>query len=161
MIKWVVRTQQLNIKKLIRLSRCNNFAELSVLRSDKSIPSFEIFVAAIIFICRHALNFGLLEPNQLSLYSISHVEIIEKILNKLINENEYTTSNAESISSICAALWNVDACFFVEYSEIFSNRYGVSKEELIEKSKDYSERFKNLDHKFDHILKQVNFLINF
>ena len=156
--KWVVRTQQLEYKKAYKtILDATISAELSVLRSDKSIPSFEIFVAAIIFICRHALNFGLLEPNQLSLYSISHVEIIEKIFNKLINENEYTTSNAESISSICAALWNVDACFFVEYSEIFSNRYGVSKEELIEKSKDYSERFKKLRSQIRPYIKTSEF----
>lgn len=67
--KWVVRTQQLEYKKAYKtILDATISAELSVLRSDKSIPSFEIFVAAIIFICRHALNFGLLEPNQLSLY---------------------------------------------------------------------------------------------
>lgn len=135
--------------------------ELCVLNPEQSIPSFEVFIGYIIRISRYALDLKLLKADELSLYTVTQAEISEKILNHLINKDQFIPSHMYNYLSSFAALWFSNSPFFVEFAdEVFSTRYNLSKDQLLQVSKDNQDRFKNYSRKSNRMLSKAKILIS-
>jgi hypothetical protein len=154
--KWTVRLQNNKTKQKYKtIMNATLIKELCVLNPEQSIPSFEVLIGHIIRISRYALDLKLLKADELSLYTVTQAEISEKILNHLINKDQFIPSHMYNYLSSFAALWFSNSPFFVEFAdEVFSTRYNLSKDQLLQVSKDNQDRFKKLQSQVKSYVKQ-------
>lgn len=109
------------------------------------VPSFTKLITSLTVVIKEARELKILRDDQLTFFHLTQPDVLHKIYSKLIKESGFITLSDHIIAQSASSAWNPDHCFFYEYAdEIFSERYGLTKDEIHELACENYKKIKKL-----------------
>ena len=143
---WVVREDE-RIDDSLNIFNATTINKMKIIKDGIFVPSFSLFISYLIKIANFATSTGKLKADELTVFNLTQYKIVRDYFVHLDKNNISIHYQHKGMLSTFSPMWNPEFCFFSEYSEVFCERYNISKDKLVTLSIENYGNFKKLKDK--------------